>query len=379
MPTAIERGLSRRAWLGSALGVLAATSAPRVMAAVSEAATTGATDELFIAWDDAAGKHWVGILRLALNAAAPSAIVDSLEVPTRAHGLMALPGGGLLAVARRPGDWMLRWSAHAATPDKAARTQWLWAPPERRFCGHAVMAADGSALYTTETDLDSGAGLMVRRDPTSLDATAIWPTHGIDPHDMQALPDGRMLVANGGVPTQPETGRTRLDLVRMDSSLVCIHPASGDKLAQWRLADRRLSLRHLARHANGMVGIALQAEHDDPAQRAAAPLLALLDARGDTLRAVSPLQAGTGYGGDIAATRHGWAISCPRDNLVTTFALDGQPGPNHPLASACALTEDHAGEPIALGGNRWSFIDRPAAAQPLAAGLQIDNHAVRRM
>jgi hypothetical protein len=37
----------------------------------------------------------------------------ALDVPTRAHGVWAEAGGTLLAVARRPGDWLLRWRPDA--------------------------------------------------------------------------------------------------------------------------------------------------------------------------------------------------------------------------------------------------------------------------
>jgi hypothetical protein len=39
-------------------------------------------------------------------------------------------------------------------------------------------------LYITETDLDSGAGLIGVRDAKTLEKLAEWPTHGIDPHQL---------------------------------------------------------------------------------------------------------------------------------------------------------------------------------------------------
>ena len=35
-------------------------------------------------------------------------------------------------------------------------------------------------VYTTETDIDTGASLIARRDARSLETDAEWPTHGID-------------------------------------------------------------------------------------------------------------------------------------------------------------------------------------------------------
>lgn len=64
----------------------------------------------------------------------------------------------------------------------------------------------------------------------------------------------------------------------MDSSLVRLQGDSGALLRQWRLSDQRLSLRHLAWNTQrNVLGIALQAEHDQETERSMAPVLALFD------------------------------------------------------------------------------------------------------
>ncbi|MCA1974452.1 MAG: DUF1513 domain-containing protein, partial [Caenispirillum sp.] len=72
--------------------------------------------------------------------------------------------------------------------------------------------------------------------------------------------------------------------------------------------DPRLSLRHLAwsrtpADSDALLGIALQAEHDDAAARAAAPILAVLD--GDQLVVPTRANDGIGYAGDIVAAHNG--------------------------------------------------------------------------
>ena len=147
------------------------------------------------------------------------AALQSISVPTRAHGLLPLPDGTILAVARRPGDWLLRWSPASGKP-----VQWQWADAGRAFNGHVIASPDGGLLYTTETDLETGAGLVGVRDARSLVKQHEWPTFGIDPHeliwDQADRTPPALLVANGGVPTRPETGRANLDLDGMDSSLI---------------------------------------------------------------------------------------------------------------------------------------------------------------
>ena len=296
---------------------------------------------------------------------------NTIELPTRAHALLAGPDGALLVVARRPGDWLLRWR-----PGAAAEPQWAWAAPERAFNGHALWSADGTRLFTTETDLGSGAGLVGVRDARTLDLLAEWPTHGIDPHELLLDAGGQLIVANGGVPTRPETGRAKGDLGGMDSSLVRLHAATGRRLGQWRLPDPRLSLRHLARtEVDGQphIGIALQAEHGDAAARAAAPVLALFD--GEGLRSVASPEPLAGYGGSIAACAGALWVSCPRVNGVARFDARGRWQGLVPLPEACALAPDSQGRRLWIGGLECAARHdgaRPAAFR--ATGLRLDNH-----
>ena len=255
--------------------------------------------------------------------------VASLILPTRAHGLWAEPGGSLLVVARRPGDWLLRWFPDGRPP------RWQWIEAQRAFNGHAVVSADGLTVYTTETDLDSGVGCIGVRDARTLVKRDEWPTHGIDAHQLlwdRAQPQ-HLIVANGGVAMAPETGRVKLGLQSMDSSLVRIDAQTGRLDGQWRLDDPRLSQRHQAwsDDASMTLGIAMQAEHDDAEAKAAASVLALFD--GERLRVVpspqAPLQAPAqtlaGYGGDIAAQRDGFVVSCPRAQGLAHFSTRGGP------------------------------------------------------
>ncbi|MFO1340750.1 MAG: DUF1513 domain-containing protein [Burkholderiaceae bacterium] len=199
-----------------------------------------------------------------------------------------------------------------------------------------------------------------------------WPTGGTDPHQMLQVGD-RLFVANGGVPTRPETGRAKLDLPAMDSSLVAFDLPSGRRLGIWRLPDPRLSLRHLAWHeASATLGIALQAEHDDAAARARAPLLALFE--GASLRAAPSPEAGAGYAGDIAATSVGFVLSATKAGALMAWSLHAGWQPPVPLAGACALATGPAAS-CALGGERGR-VEGGAPALALPPGCQPDNHAL---
>lgn len=264
-----------------------------------------------------------------------------LEVPTRAHGFADLGDGRLLAVARRPGDWLLRW-----TPGRHGE-EWTWSEADRCFTGHVALDARAGRVYTGETDLATGAGLIGVRDARSLEKLHEWPTHGRDPHQLLLDGTGGLVVANGGIETRPESGRRKLSLDAMDSSIVRLATASGELQGQWRVQDKRLSLRHLAWN-RGLLGIAMQAEHERKEDRDAAPVLAIFDGREVKPAAASAGLAG--YGGDIARHGSGFAVSAPRAGSVAFFDGRGRPLGRSPLADACPLV-DVAGELLAGGAD----------------------------
>ncbi|WP_240668402.1 DUF1513 domain-containing protein [Piscinibacter defluvii] len=346
--------MHRRDWLAGSAALLLAAAPTRA----------ASMPRLAAAWDDAEGRHHAGWLQPQRGRLQ---VLRSIELPTRAHGLWIEPDGALLVVARRPGEWLLRWRA-------GAPAQWCWSEPERRFCGH-VIAAHG-ALYTTEAELDSGAGRVVRRDARSLAPLADGPSHGIDPHQLLSDADGSLLVANGGVPTRPESGRLKLDLDRMDPSLVRLDAHRGTLLGQWRLPDPRLSIRHLARHADGTVGIALQSEHDDVARRAAAPLLALFD--GHALRGVEPPRPLAGYAGDIAATRAGFVLAATRAGGLAHWRSDGTWGGFDALPEACALAARPRDAWWAGGHGQVLQATDTGSTHRVTSALRLDNHWLSR-
>jgi hypothetical protein len=153
----------------------------------------------------------------------------------------------------------------------------------------------------------------------------------------------------------------------MDSSLVCLDLRHGKLRGQWRLADARLSVRHLA-WAGDRLGVALQAEHDDDGERRDAPVLAVLEPDGlRTVRFERPL---AGYGGDIIGTSEGFAVGCPRAGGVALYHRDGRPRGWISWPQACALAataETNFGSRAILWAgtitNTWQTLP-----------LQLDNH-----
>ena len=364
-------GLAVAARLPSAPAAGAANPAGGKIAGAIGCEPSGVTapEAAFAATWEQAGRHRVGVLAVGR---AGVAVASCQEVPSRAHGLAVEPQGTILLVARRPGDWLLRFD-----PRRGAVTHWDWSEGEHVYNGHVIRSGDGRRLFTTETSLATGEGSIGVRDARSLALLERWPTGGIDPHELVLGPGGVLWVANGGIETRPETGRTKHHLERMDSSLVRLDAGSGRRTDLWRLDDRRLGLRHLAVAADGTIGVALQADHDDDQARQAAPVLALWDRRRG-LRAVSlpPGVALAGYGGSIAACGGEVAVSCPRAGMVVRWQLqEGTARWRSPvlLPQACPMAAGWAGGVGAIVQARAGE-DGPPRRLPLDDALRLDNH-----
>jgi uncharacterized protein len=310
------------------------------------------------------------------------AIRWSQPLPTRAHGLLAEDDGSLLVVAVRPGSWLMRCDAQGRV---ARRTSIDDEAGGQRLNGHAVASADGRWIFTTQSDA-SGRGFVAVRERESLRALELWPTQGIEPHQLLLAANGDLVVANGGILRAP--GDRKRDLERMDSSLVRLDTRSGALRGQWSLPDRRLSLRHLAwgrptDESAPLLGVALQAEHDDPVQRAAAPLLAVWD--GNELRAVGASGRGAGYAGDIAAAGPG-GFALSNHKVRRAFVWWPQRGDafshfaelDEPYALAAPERGADGGGVVmacAAGIVRW-HPTRSAAMLRWPAPMALDNHWV---
>ncbi|HPY42097.1 MAG TPA: DUF1513 domain-containing protein, partial [Thiolinea sp.] len=145
-------------------------------------------------------------------------------------------------------------------------------------------------------------GVIGIRELDSLQPIGECPTYGLDPHDLQLMPDGKTLViANGGIETHPDFERRKLNIETMQPSLVYIELATGKKLQEYRLPDHYLSIRHLTVSSQGDVAVALQYEGDLYKQQPSS-LVAWQPAGGElNLLTISPTEVAQlrGYLADI--------------------------------------------------------------------------------
>jgi hypothetical protein len=307
----------------------------------------------------------------------------AVPLPSRPHGLLAEADGGLLVLAARPGTWLLRCDGRGEIVQQMKLEENAAAA---RLNGHAVVAANGEVLYTTETDHGSGRGKIGVRDRQTLKKLAEWDSHGIDPHQLLLDHEGHLIVANGGVPRT--LADKKHDLHRMDASLVRLDARTGALMRQWRLADRRLSLRHLAwshtpLDSEAYLGVAIQAEHEEAEKRAAAPILAILD--GDELFVPTRANDGIGYAGDIApAYNGGFALSSNQAGIAQLW----HPGTSDRMSAIVRMEEAYALAPwngpgkgggvlvaTAIGLVRSHPTAKPALL-PWPQPMALDNHWV---
>jgi hypothetical protein len=306
-------------------------------------------------------------------------------VPSRAHGVLAESGGGFLVVAARPGTWLRRMGADGQVLQHLDTQAEQAGRAGRTLDGHIMASADGQWLYTPETDRTSGEGWVSVRDMRTLARQAEWRTHGRDPHQCLIDTSGALLVANGGI-SRTADGKKR-DLDQMNSSLVRLDGRTGELLGQWRLDDKRLSLRHMAWSASdsaspALLGIALQSEHDDVNQRRDAPVLAVWN--GDKLRIPSRDMTTGGYAGDIApGPGGGFVVSGQRVGKGVLWHPDA-PEKLFPIAELkdlCALASSSgtALEGVLIGSERGVSHWHPRAdprMMPWPAAMTLDNHWV---
>jgi hypothetical protein len=311
--------MNRRAFLllatagtfGSALGVNTLMQQANATESRKGVLTMPATT-LYSASDNPAGGHFLTRLDLA------NGQMQSRAVPMRGHAVLPLAHGRVLLFGRRP-------ALECAVVDWQKEISGIPATAGRHFNGHGCLSAAGDVLFTSENAYDEKRGVLGIRDSKTFQHLGEYDTCGLDPHDVQLMPDGKTLViANGGIEQHPDFGRRKLNLDTMQPSLVYIDAASGKKIDEYRLPDHHLSIRHLIATADGNVGVALQYEGDLYRQQPAS-LVAWQDKGGDLqLLDISPADVAlfNGYMADLAydPRQQILAVSSPRGNHTSFWS-----------------------------------------------------------
>jgi len=209
-----------------------------------------------------------------------------------------------------------------------------------------------------------------------------FPTYGTGPHEMLLMPDGvTFVIANGGIETHPDYGRTELNIDTMDPSVVFVDRRDGKLVGQLRLDAglHQLSIRHMAIDVQGRVWFGCQyrgAPADSPQLVGFATLdgaIKLIELPPDTLRDLR------NYVGSVAASSDGKtiAVSSPEGDLLVAIDAEGKrPVLVETLANGCGLAADGAGF-IATSGEGEMVGIAGAVRDRERFDFLFDNHMLR--
>ncbi len=305
------------------------------------------------------------------------AILFTIPLPARGHAAAAHPTKAqAVAFARRPGTFAIVIDCASGTVLKR-----LEAPEGRHFYGHGAFSADGTRFFTTENDYEAAEGVVGVWDAISFARLGEFSSGGIGPHDMRMLPGGDALViANGGIETHPDSGRTKLNLPTMQPNLSYLD-LSGSVLEQVELPGtlHKNSIRHLAVRADGLVGFAMQWQGSQNEY----PAMLGLHRRGEKPRLLSApetlqskLQC---YAGSIAFTADGQsvAITCPRGNVLHRFDVkSGAFTDALMFEDVCGLGAGIDGLVFTTGIGAFGTLTSTGAKITARSDCQWDNHLI---
>jgi hypothetical protein len=310
---AIDR---RHFLMGTALAIGSAAAGKAFAGMLDEADEAGvAPGDLVAACRRPDGGYSVVVLTL------DGLVLRELPLEGRGHDIaLDRASGQAVVFARRPGSFALAFDIHGRREPVLFTT-----PADRHFYGHGTFSRDGKLLYATEHDNETRNGLIgVYAAAAGYRRIGEMPTYGIGPHEVILLADGTTLaVANGGIETHVEpgmTGREKLNVESMQPSLAFIDAASGRLLSQHRQSGplHKLSIRHLAQDARGLVWFGCQWEGAD----AETPELVGCAGLDSPLRIIAPRKPMgaelAGYIGAVAISGDGrlLAASAPRAGRI---------------------------------------------------------------
>jgi len=253
-------------------------------------------------------------------------IIDQVTLPARAHGVaFSRATGKAVAFARRPGTYAMIFD-----PRGKKEPIVITAAEGRHFYGHGAFSPDGQLLYASENAFDANRGMIGLYDATGrFERIGEFETHGVGPHDMTVSDEGRMLiVANGGIETHPDFGRTKLNLSNMQPSLTLIDAATGALIEKHILPSQwaQLSTRHVDLGDSGRIWFACQYE----GHRNDLPPLVGSFAKGEDLRFIDLPEETTrrlaNYVGAIAINRTEGLVGVTSPKGGASVTIDAKSG-----------------------------------------------------
>ena len=306
----------------------------------------------------------------------------------RGHGVVphgSKPGHAIL-VGRRPGTVCLDINLYTGAIDAEIHCE-----PHHHLQGHAAFSQDGKHLFTSESHDETGEGQIVIRDAQTYQVLGAYSSHGIEPHEFKLMPDGNTLViANGGMITRPEDGRTPLNLDTMDSKLVYLDLNSGQRLSEHRVQEPKASIRHLDVAADGTVAVAMQVQRAVTGHDRTVALGALHHPHSDSLVLLADpepvIQRMNDYMGSVAvhSGKRIAGFSSPKGNLVAFWHLDdNRPLGHYSMHDVCGITVNQAGTHFVISNSGGQIrllnadtLQENSSLRKTVSGMHWDNHLI---
>jgi hypothetical protein len=113
--------------------------------------------------------------------------------------------------------------------------------------GHGVLLSERAPFKSLRNKLESHHGRITIRDPSTMKILESYSTHGIDPHDIRLVEDGRyLIIANYGSVIEKASGRKAVPRRVIEASITTIEVATGKLMDKQLTGSRNTELRHLA-------------------------------------------------------------------------------------------------------------------------------------
>lgn len=299
-----------------------------------------------------------------------------LPLPARGHATAAHPTRPeAVAFARRPGTF-----AVVIDCITGAQKAVLSSPEGRHFYGHGAYSSDGSLLFTTENDFEAGRGRIGvwdrRQGYARIDE---WDSGGVGPHDIKRLPGtDTLVVANGGIDTHPDTGRTKLNIPTMAPNLAYVNDGRVTETMALPADLHKNSIRHLAVSALGHVAFGMQWQGDGQVDT-----LVGLHKIGQAVRLMTAsrndVRQMQGYIGSIALSADGKmiAVTSPRGGLVQYYDVaSGSHSGSLVIPDVCGLAVVGNSLVLSAGTGEMRRVTSGTPSMLKRVDLSWDNHLV---
>lgn len=358
----------RRAFLKAAGAGFVASLLPQRAEALAEAELVFASST-----QQSAGKYGAALITET------GRLIASIDLPDRGHDITYSPVLGRAVVfARQPGTFAVVFD-----PDGRVPPVTLTSVEGRHFFGHGAFSPDGTLLYATENDFDAARGVIgIYEVAGGYTRIGEFDSFGVGPHEILLMSDGKTFaVANGGIETHPDYGRTELNIETMEPSICFIDCSDGTLIGQLKLADdlHQLSIRHMAVDARNRVWFGCQFRGDasrHPQLVGYATLdgeIRLIELPDETLGDLR------NYVGSVAASADGALVAVSSPDGDTILAIDAEaqrPFVLQSLMSGCGLAPDRSGFVASTGlGDVVGFAGSSTAERKFDFGF--DNHLRR--